>query len=111
MVVDEKTRMRTVVDEKTRTGTGTGRRGGEWTNSAGEFGDMQPTWREIDMIWLCCRRIRGSTRRFAPNAFVRSPRARPGGPGTAWARRIYEGPNPDENKEPGAQLDRFTPSG
>jgi hypothetical protein len=29
----------------------------------------------------------------------------------AWARRTDEWPNPDENEKPGAQLDRFTPSG
>jgi hypothetical protein len=50
-------------------------------------------------------------RRFPRIHFVRSPQARFGGPGMAWAHRIDEGPNSDENKEPGARLDRFSPSG
>jgi hypothetical protein len=50
-------------------------------------------------------------RRFACISFVRSPRARPGRPGMAWARRMDEGPNPGENEEPGARLGRFSPSG
>ena len=53
IVVDEKTRRRAVVDEKTPPGNGTGRRG-EWTNSAGENGDMQANWRENrqDLVFL-----------------------------------------------------------
>jgi hypothetical protein len=29
----------------------------------------------------------------------------------AWARRMDEGLDPDENEDPGARLDRFRPSG
>jgi hypothetical protein len=50
-------------------------------------------------------------RRFVRISFVRSPRARPGRPGMAWARRMDEGPNPDENKDAGARLGHFSPSG
>jgi hypothetical protein len=48
---------------------------------------------------------------FAPVCFVRSPRARPGRPGMAWARRMDEGPDPGEIEDPGARLGRFSPSG
>jgi hypothetical protein len=41
------------------------------------------------------------SRRFAHISFVRSPRARSGRPEIAWARRMDEGPNSDENEEPG----------
>jgi hypothetical protein len=44
-------------------------------------------------------------------SLVRSPRAHPGGPGLAWARRMDLGPNPGENEEPGARLGRIPPSG
>jgi hypothetical protein len=50
-------------------------------------------------------------RLFACVSFVRSPRACPGRPGMAWARRMDEGPDPGENEDPGARLGRFTPSG
>jgi hypothetical protein len=50
-------------------------------------------------------------RLFARVSFVRSSQARPGRPGMAWARRMDEGPDPDENEDPEARLDRFTPSG
>jgi hypothetical protein len=29
----------------------------------------------------------------------------------AWAHRMDEGPDPGENEDPGARLDRFMPSG
>ena len=45
ILVDERTRRRVVVDEKTPPGTGAGRRG-DWGISAGENGDMQANWRE-----------------------------------------------------------------
>jgi hypothetical protein len=59
IVVDEKTRRRAVVDEKTTPGTGTGRRG-EWTNSAGENGDMQANWRE----WGYASKLEGKSTGF-----------------------------------------------
>jgi hypothetical protein len=46
-----------------------------------------------------------------PRCFVRSPRARLGKPGMAWARRMDESPNLGENEEPGAWLGRIPPSG
>jgi hypothetical protein len=65
------------------------------------------------------RRQVGATRRAgiflalsrARVSFVRSPRARPGRPGMAWARRMDEGPDPGENEDPGTRLGRFTQSG
>jgi hypothetical protein len=67
------------------------------------------------------RRQAGTTRRagsrgkilrcFARIYFVRSPQARPGRPGIAWARRMDGGPNPGEIEEPWVRLGRFTPSG
>jgi hypothetical protein len=58
------------------------------------------------------QRTRGNFRhRFARVSFVRSPQARPGRPGMAWARRMDEGPDPGENEDPRARLGRFTPSG
>jgi hypothetical protein len=45
---------------------------------------------------------------FPRVCFVQSPRACPGGPGMAWARRMDEGPNLGENEEPGARLAFFT---
>jgi hypothetical protein len=57
------------------------------------------------------RRHRGPARRFARFRFVRSPRARLGKPGMAWARRMDESPNPDENEEPGTRLGRISSSG
>jgi hypothetical protein len=47
---------------------------------------------------------------FAPVCFVRSPRACPERPGMVWARRMDEGPDPGEIEDPGARLDRFSPS-
>jgi hypothetical protein len=44
-------------------------------------------------------------------SLVWSPRARPVGPGMAWARRMDEGPNPGKNEEPGARLGQIPPSG
>jgi hypothetical protein len=61
--------------------------------------------------WPFSRRYRGPARRFARFCFVRSPRARLGKPGTSWARRMDESPNPGENEEPGAWLGRISPSG
>jgi hypothetical protein len=49
-------------------------------------------------------------RRFTRISFVRSPRAHPRRPGMAWARRMDGGPNPGEIENPGAPLDRFSPS-
>jgi hypothetical protein len=49
--------------------------------------------------------------RFARVSFVRSPRACPGRPRMVWARRMDEGLDPGEIKDPGARLGRFTPSG
>jgi hypothetical protein len=43
-------------------------------------------------------------RRFARVSFVRSPRARPGRPGMAWARQMDEGPDPGEIKNPRARV-------
>jgi hypothetical protein len=57
------------------------------------------------------RRHRGPARRFVRFRFVRSPRARLGKLGMAWARRMDESPNPGENQEPGAWLGRISPSG
>jgi hypothetical protein len=42
--------------------------------------------------------------RFTRVSFVRSPRARPGRPGMAWARRMDEGPDLGENEDPGVRL-------
>jgi hypothetical protein len=42
---------------------------------------------------------------FPRFCFLWTPRARPGGPGMTWARRMDESPNP------GAQLGHFSPSG
>jgi hypothetical protein len=58
-----------------------------------------------------CRRHRGPARCFTRFCFVRSPRARLGKPGMAWTHRMDESPNPDENEEPGARLDRIPLSG
>jgi hypothetical protein len=46
--------------------------------------------------------------RFARISFVRSPRARPGKLGIAWARQMDEGPNPGENENPKTRLSFFT---
>jgi hypothetical protein len=43
-------------------------------------------------------------RLFACVSFVRSPRARPGRPGMAWAHRMDEGPDPGKNEDLGARL-------
>jgi hypothetical protein len=48
---------------------------------------------------------------FPRICFLRTPRARPEGPGMAWARRMDESPNPGKNEEPGARLGHFSPSG
>jgi hypothetical protein len=53
----------------------------------------------------------GPAHRFAHFCFVRSPRARLGKPGTAWACRMDESPNLGENEEPGAWLGRISLSG
>ena len=53
-----------VVDEKEEEENGDG-----YTNSAGENGDMQANWREIDRIWRSSRRLRGSTRLFRAKLF------------------------------------------
>jgi hypothetical protein len=58
-----------------------------------------------------CRRHRRPARCFARFCFVRSLRARLGKPRMAWARRMDESPNPNENKEPEAWLCRIPPSG
>jgi hypothetical protein len=50
------------------------------------------------------------SRRFARISFVRSPQA-PRKAGMSWARLMDEGPNLDENEEPGARLDHFSPFG
>jgi hypothetical protein len=43
-------------------------------------------------------------RLFSRVSFVRSPRARLGRTGMAWARRMDEGPDPGENEDPGVRL-------
>jgi hypothetical protein len=48
------------------------------------------------------------SRRFARFRFVRSPRAIPGRPALAWARRMNESPNLAKNEESGARLDHFS---
>jgi hypothetical protein len=53
------------------------------------------------------------TDRSGPSPLFTHPES-PIGPraaGDGWARRMDEGPNPDENEEPGARLGRITPSG
>jgi hypothetical protein len=57
-------------------------------------------------------RMRGNFPRcFARISFIQSCRVRPGRPGMTWARRMDEGPNPNEIEEPGARLSRFSQSG
>jgi hypothetical protein len=71
-------------------------------------------WRETKLMagnYPSCGRHRGPARCFAHFCFVRSPRARLGKPGMAWARRMDENPNPGENEEPGARLGRIPPFG
>jgi hypothetical protein len=67
----------------------------------GENGYMQRILEgnEINGVELpFCRRHRGSARRFTRFCFVWSPRARLRKPGMAWARRMDESTNPDENE-------------
>jgi hypothetical protein len=71
-------------------------------------------WRKTKLMagnYPFSRRHRGPAHRFVRFCFVRSPRARLGKSGMAWARRMDEIPNPGENKEPGARLGRISPSG
>jgi hypothetical protein len=49
--------------------------------------------------------------RFPRFCFLRTPRARPGGPGMTWARRMDVSPNPGENENPGTRLSHLSPSG
>jgi hypothetical protein len=80
----------------------------------GEMGICGAFWRETELMagnYPFSRRHRGPACRFAHFCFVRSPRARLGKLGTAWARRMDESPNPGENEKPGAWLGRISPSG
>jgi hypothetical protein len=95
-----------VVGEKRRSCNCGGFWRGKWVYAA-YFGGNKINGRELPF----CRRHRGPARCFTRFCIVRSPRARLEKPGMAWARRMDESPNLDENEEPGAQLGRIPPSG